>query len=256
MVSRITPNMNRNQICMLDWTEDKSDYIISLYRKYSKELLKAREEQKLFKQRISGWCFFDDIEGEVIYLLVRDLAPKVLVEVSSGNGWSTSWILRAVRDNGVGSLISCDIDPLAVSNLPDDLTSNRWKFLHGDVRLFVKDLPASIDFLLMDSEHTDEFCKWFVPEFFPRVRQGGKIATHDIYALPHPGHADPLALFTYLDKVGLRCYTPAAVFPETFSKIMAIRKEIGIPESDVVFQIGVNSLAIFDVPRVKSKKNG
>src|SRR5450759_2726179 len=52
---------------------------------------------------------FDDIEAEITYLLIRASRPKTLVEISPFGGWSTSWILNAIRDNDYGTLYSYDL---------------------------------------------------------------------------------------------------------------------------------------------------
>src|SRR5665647_133518 len=65
----------------------------------------------------------DDIEAEITYLLIRALRPKTLVEISPLGGWSTSWILNAVRDNGCGTLHSFDLVDDSLKTLPPDLLS-------------------------------------------------------------------------------------------------------------------------------------
>jgi len=52
---------------------------------------------------------FDDIEAEITYLLIRAFRPKTLVKISPLGGWSTSWILNAIRDNNYGTLYSYDL---------------------------------------------------------------------------------------------------------------------------------------------------
>lgn len=242
----ITPGMSNNDIAAAMTIQDRTDYICGLYRKYAKDLLRVRESQRALFPKMVGWCMFDDLDAEVLYLTVRELQPDVSVEVSCGNGWSTSWNLNALKDNGHGHLLSYDIHDAAVRSLPTSLVSGRWKFFLGDIHKRTADVPAKLDFLMMDSEHTYEFCEWFIAAFFPRVRSGGKIVAHDIFALPHPAHGDAIAVFKYLDKVGIQPYSFVQSFPEIYGKVDAVRREIGI--RDAVFKNEQNSLLLFDVP--------
>jgi predicted O-methyltransferase YrrM len=240
--------MNQNDIGSMLWVCDRTDYLCELYRRFASDLIKVREEQKQLRNQMQGYLFFDDVEAEVMYLIVRDLRPDVSCEISSGSGWSTSWTLRALRDNGFGILTSYDVVDTAKRNLPHDLTDGRWMFFQGDIHERLNDVPSKIDFLLMDSEHTDSFCDWFVPLFFPKVRNGGKIAIHDIFMIRTPAHGDAISLFRYLDQNGLLVYTPSMPYEETYSKIAAVRREIGIKDGDIVQNLGINSLCVLDIP--------
>jgi hypothetical protein len=50
----------------------------------------------------------DDVEAELTYLALRDHRPHTVMELGTFQGWSTTWILRALRDNGHGRLHSFD----------------------------------------------------------------------------------------------------------------------------------------------------
>lgn len=247
----ITSTMTNNEIGAGIKVADKTDYMVGLYRRFAADLLRVRQYQKTVRPRLIGWCMFDDIDAEVLYLVLRDLKPDVSVEISAGNGWSTSWHLNALKDNGKGMLSSFDIHDASVRGLPLELTRGRWKFFLGDIHQRVSDVPAKLDFLMMDSEHTDTFCDWFVPTFFPRVRPGGKIVAHDIFMLRTPAHGDAISTFRYVDKNGIEPYAFGQVFPEFYSKIAAVRREIGIPDGDMVFKNECNSLLLIDVPEGK-----
>ncbi len=49
--------------------------------------------------------------GALLYGLVRMVKPIVCIETGTFVGDSAEWIGRALRDNGTGRLITCDIDP-------------------------------------------------------------------------------------------------------------------------------------------------
>ena len=103
-----------------------TDYVLDLYRRYQTDLQAVRRQQywflrkhcntvtrRLFKMGLKQRVLIpmlDDLEAEVTYLLLRARNPKVVVEMSPNTGWSTTWILSALRDNGAnGQLWSYDL---------------------------------------------------------------------------------------------------------------------------------------------------
>jgi predicted O-methyltransferase YrrM len=88
----------------------------------------------------------DDIEAEITYLLLRELRPAAVVEIGTFHGWSTTWILRALRANDTGHLYSYDLVDHAVRSVPEDLSADRWTFVHGDVRGHLQTMPDPVDY--------------------------------------------------------------------------------------------------------------
>lgn len=70
------------------------------------------------------YCQLSDVEAELTYLRIRALKPNRVFELSPFRGWSTFWLLSALRDNGKGTLHSFDIVDAATRTgvLPDELT--------------------------------------------------------------------------------------------------------------------------------------
>ena len=52
--------------------------------------------------------------GSLLYALVRMTKPKVCVEIGTYVGDSGYWIGKALKDNGSGHLMTCDIDVLRI----------------------------------------------------------------------------------------------------------------------------------------------
>ncbi len=128
----------------------------------------------------------DDEHCELLYLMLRAERPTRVVEISPFHGWSTSWILSALRDNGHGRLVSYDLIDASRRNVPAELAAGRWELVLGDARQQVRRDGEPIDFLLMDSDHSAEFAEWYLANVMPRVRPGAIVCVDDVFH-----HADP-----------------------------------------------------------------
>lgn len=162
----------------------------ALYKKYHDELsvLSRALRKKFYPMQKAGYLTtFGDIEGEMMYMLVREGQPETVFEISPNAGWSTNYILAALTKNKKGTLHSFDIlthmfgrpmEEVVRGNQSELCDLSRFQLHIGDARETVKTVPGDIQFLLIDSCHTDWFAKWFTSEVFPRVR--GTIIVQDI----------------------------------------------------------------------------
>jgi len=195
------------------------DLFLELYRRFGDDLKRVRQHQQQFYSQRSrpewleqnvAWrtgryvtrrlhlplrAFMslcpqlDDVEAEVTYLLVRQFRPCSIVEISPMAGWSSSWLLHALRDNGAGTLHSFDVIDDSVRLLPSDLTHGRWEFIRGDVRRTLDRLPRQIDYLFMDSDHSEQFARWYVDKILTRLQPGALVSVHDVFHTSDPcGH--------------------------------------------------------------------
>jgi predicted O-methyltransferase YrrM len=195
---------------------------------------------------------FDDIEAEITYLLVRYVRPAVVLEIAPYYGWSTTWLLQALRDNGAspsGRLESYDLVDYSRWTVPPDLAHRRWRFTQGDVRDYVDALPESIGYLFLDAAHTVEFARWYVDVLFPRLAPGTIVGVHDIFRgeglAPMPERA---VLLEWLDARGIPCIT-AAPDPEgggSHERLMAVKRELGLAQP--IHDSVKNPMAFFRVP--------
>ena len=83
--------------------------IVRLYQEYAGDLRAAREAQRELLATRPMRAKLDDLEAEILYLVLRDVRPASVAELGSFHGWSTSWILRAVRDNDFGTLRTVEL---------------------------------------------------------------------------------------------------------------------------------------------------
>lgn len=238
--------------------------ICDLYRKFGADLKRVRECQREFyisrarpdwlernvvwrsartvarnlhlpvKSLLSLRPQLDDVEAEIVYLLVRELRPRNIVEISPSGGWSTSWLLHALRDNDDGQLYSFDMIDDATRILPADLTQGRWEFTCGDIRRNVNRLPDHIDFLFMDSDHGEEFGRWYVGTMFPRLPAGALVSVHDVFHSSDPCSHDKEGgvVVEWLDQGGRQFFTASpAKEPEHFAAISRLRQQLGFGDS-------------------------
>jgi hypothetical protein len=116
--------------------------------------------------------------GERIANEIGAFKPKEIVEIGTGHGYSTGWILVGMLMAGGGNLTTFD------------RTKLNWHFydIPGNVKSYTMDfkavndeLPEKIDFVLHDGSHTFELVKPDLDILLPRMSQEGKIWFHDAY---------------------------------------------------------------------------
>jgi len=142
--------------------------------------------------------------NEVLYIIVRALRPRIIVETGVASGFSSAYLLQALSDNGLGELISIDLpttDPTGRVNedgtvdqvhvaSPDQTgivvpppLRNRWTLLLGNSKSLLPEVIAShspIDIFFHDSSHSYEHMQWEYHLAWPHIRSGGWLLSDDI----------------------------------------------------------------------------
>lgn len=183
-------------------------------------------QPRMLAQSDDEWC-------EVLYLMLRAEVPERVLEISPFHGWSTCWILAALRDNGRGTLVSHDLIEASRSNVPPDLAEGRWQLVLGDARQQVAADGESVDFLLMDSDHSAQFAEWYLANVLPRVRDGAIVCVDDVFH-----HADPAAfdgegpvVLEWLQRRGIPYFTCAkAKNPTALNALMGQKVALQIAD--------------------------
>ncbi|MFG2825913.1 class I SAM-dependent methyltransferase [Streptomyces sp. NPDC048434] len=211
-----------------------TEYVGALYVKYQDSLCKVRDAQRQFlrDRGKSMKAQLDDYEAEITYLLLRELRPDVVTEIGTFYGWSTRWILSALRDNGNGHLHSFDIVDNVVRNVPAELAGERWTFTMGDVRENLAKIPARTDYLFIDADHGARFAHWYIDNLFPAVPAGTPTSVHDVF---HGRRPKPLSegsvIVKWLAETGIECFTPStAKAPQVTAELAAVKKRLGLDE--------------------------
>jgi predicted O-methyltransferase YrrM len=121
-------------------------------------------------------------EGLTIYLIVRILKPRYVVETGVAAGRSSAFILRGLYDNGEGELYSIDPDSNSGYAIPRHL-KGRWKFINAtseEVLLGLLRKLKQIDIFLHDSLHTYKCMSFEYKSAWPFIKRGGILLSHDV----------------------------------------------------------------------------
>ncbi|MGI5260744.1 class I SAM-dependent methyltransferase [Streptomyces angustmyceticus] len=211
------------------------DHLSTLYVKYQDDLRAVRDAQRAFL-RDRGRAMkaqLDDYEAEITYLLLRDLRPEVVVEIGTFYGWSTMWILSALRDNGTGHLHSFDIVDNVVRNVPRELSAGRWTFTRGDIQQHPEKIPAEkTDYLFIDADHGARFARWYTENLFPAVPPRTPTSVHDVFhgRRPKP-FGEGSVIVKWLADRNIDFLTPStAKAPQVTGQLALVKKDLGLDE--------------------------
>ncbi len=121
----------------------------------------------------------------MLYALVSQYKPRVIVESGGNLGMASSFILKAMHDAGIadGKLYSIERSRKIVpgSIIPEEI-KGPYVPLQGAVEDLLKDerIPGEIDMFLHDSTHRYDHMTLEFAQFWPRLRSGGLLVSHDV----------------------------------------------------------------------------
>jgi predicted O-methyltransferase YrrM len=97
----------------------------------------------------------DPDSAKFISLLVVSKKARVIVEVGTGEGYSTLWLAYAAMSTG-GTVITCEIDPAkaaaAQRNVEQAGMAAYVEILTGDARELLRHRAEPVDFLFIDAD--------------------------------------------------------------------------------------------------------
>ena len=126
------------------------------------------------------------LDCTTLYALTRWQRPAVVVESGGFIGMSSAFILKAFVDEGLTTAKLHSIEWSEESEqgvlIPDELRP-QFVPLRGKIEDFVErdQLPSSIDMFLHDSSHSYRHMLWEFRAFWPRLRDGGLLVSHDVH---------------------------------------------------------------------------
>lgn len=203
-----------------------------LYRAFADDLRAVIEQQRAFLAANRGRLTpqLDDVEAELTYLALREHRPGTVMELGTFHGWSTSWILSALRDNGDGHLHSFDRIDNVVRTVPAELAADRWTFVQGDIATTLHAVPDNVDYLFVDADHGRRFGRWYLANLFPLVAPHTPASVHDVF---HGRRTRPWSegaeVVRWLDERSVPWFTAARRHaPANLAAIDDVRAELGI----------------------------
>jgi predicted O-methyltransferase YrrM len=156
---------------------------------YTRRLLKDIRDRDPFSPR---WAADSRFVG-LCYLLCRLIWPSVVLETGVAYGVSSAFILRALEENGRGTLHSVDLPPLRRQYerswgvaVPNDLRG-RWRLHRGtSARILPRLLEeiGTVDFFVHDSLHTYKNMRREFDTVWPHLRNGAVLLADDIERNP------------------------------------------------------------------------
>jgi predicted O-methyltransferase YrrM len=125
------------------------------------------------------------LDCATLYGLTRWLRPAVVVESGGFIGMSSAFILKALADENLATAKLYSIEwseECEQGALIPDKSRPQFAPMRGKVEDFLKrnELPPSIDMFLHDSSHSYRHMLWEFRQFWPRLRDGGLLVSHDV----------------------------------------------------------------------------
>ncbi|WP_033289364.1 class I SAM-dependent methyltransferase [Amycolatopsis jejuensis] len=208
------------------------DLVCSLYRQHAEALRAAKDAQRAHRRSHPAMkTQLDDLEAEITYLLLRQQRPAKVVEIGSLHGWSTSWLLRALADNGTGHLVTADLVGHAAATVPSSLAKGRWEFRQGDARTLTGDWLSDVDYLFVDADHGARFARWYLADVFPGL--DAAVSVHDVFHRTTPlPFTEGKEVLRWLDTTHTPYFTAArARAPHASARLGELRRELGLSEA-------------------------
>ena len=166
---------------------------VSDLRGYATELAREPLVEHLTRAR-AGLPFMGEIpQAALLYVFVRALRPKVFVETGVAAGFSSSFLLAAMRANRSGRLHSIDIGDVpgktkethyGVGWLVPPYLREGWDLRIGRSQELLVPLMNDVgpaDVFLHDSLHSYDQMLFEFRSAWPHIRAGGFLLAHDVH---------------------------------------------------------------------------
>ncbi len=124
----------------------------------------------------------------ILFMIVRKYKPEILIETGISRGYSSYFILSAIKLNGNGKLISIDVaDEIELCKnkyivgwlVPDDLRKN-WEVVRGLTSDVLPKLTGNVDIFMHDSLHTQDNMTYEYDWAYGKLKEGGILISDDI----------------------------------------------------------------------------
>jgi predicted O-methyltransferase YrrM len=152
----------------------------------------------LLLQRGAGLAFARELpQGPLLYLLVRAIRPRKVVETGIGPGYSTAWLLAALNANGGGELVSLGPGPTAgrpsgvhdysVGQFVHPSLRARWTLVLGNTEERVRQLlngGGKIDLFFYDNGPDADRARFELRTAWSALSERAVLVAHHVDANP------------------------------------------------------------------------
>ncbi len=204
-------------------------HIQHLYRTHRDDLARVREHMRHHHTTTPG-PHPHDIEAEITYLLLRAHTPAHTLQIGTGHGSTTTWILHALRDNGTGHLHSFDTHDHATRHVPTHLAHHRWTHTQGDPRTNTTHLPPHTDHLVLNPTQGSWFTRWYLNHLLPTLPAHTPTSVHGVFHHTHtPPYTEGALILTWLTNNTTGFFTASAArAPHTHRALCDLKTELGL----------------------------
>lgn len=119
------------------------------------------------------------IEGKMLYALVRELKPLRILEIGTYHGGGANHMAAACLKNGVGEVVTVDINPSAGQHIEKKL-SELVTVVHKNIDYYLPTITEPFDFIFEDAEHAEGQVHNIYNHLPAILNHGGYILSHDI----------------------------------------------------------------------------
>lgn len=185
------------------------------------------------------------IERNFLFNFVKKIMPRKVMEFSPFRGFSTAVIVSSLKEINIcpDFFETHEVDKENVKLTNFYLHENNIDFVkvvEGDVLQTIdKEKLKETDFLLIDSDHSDEFAKNYIKQFFPLLKNGCWVAIHDISHDKHFCSGEARELLTYFKENNIFTYFHVA-------DLMKIFQVVG---DDFIYSNARNTLLFWQVSK-------
>ncbi len=118
----------------------------------------------------------------IIYSIIREYKPTSLLEFGTSYGGTACLTMSALLKNKKPfKFIASEAEPDILEECRRNLLkiSRKLPTLVGRIEDNLDKVPKVLDYVLIDTNHDLENCKWYINNIFPRVKKGGIVIIHD-----------------------------------------------------------------------------
>lgn len=174
-----------------DMLSPKIESILKELEMYRDNEIKREEEGELLPTEERSLAITRD-EGKFLYLLVKAMRAKVVIEIGTSFGYSTIWLAAAVSEIG-GKVISFDVLPEkleeAAKNLDKAELSDFTELILGDAKVLIKRITTPVDAVFLDADKRDYI--EYIALALKKLRVGGIILSDNVLDCPEIHKDDP-----------------------------------------------------------------